>query len=419
MNGKKEKTFKQGIGVGVLIAFGSILAGAALAFIILNRFFPQLTLYQNTKPAASEVADNSDNLNMERVEKKLKALEELVDKQYLFEADAQAAEDGIYRGYMEGLGDKYTTYFTAEEYKKLTDSMNGVFYGIGAVVQQDPDTKVVTVVSLIDGAPAQKAGVKQGDIIYAVGDAEVSGMTLDELVYEYIHGEKDTEVTITFISDGVKKDITMKRGEVPQTTVYSELLRDHIGYIEIVQFTEETVPQFVNAVEDMEKAGADGLVIDLRNNTGGVLKACVEMLDYLLPDAVKEHDGLITYTADKNGVGERYYAKDGHKTDLPIVILVNGYSASASEVFTGAMMDYGAATVVGTQTFGKGIVQNVLPLGDGSAVKITTEHYYTPDGTDLHGEGLTPDVVVELDEACKKYTDEKDTQFAAAVKLLE
>ena len=157
----------------------------------------------------------------------------------------------------------------------------------------------------------------------------------------------------------------------------------------------------------------------MRDNPGGVLTAAVRMIDYILPDGVREHEGLIVYTANRDGVGERYFANDGHQVDLPIVVLVNGNSASASEVFTGAMIDYKWATIVGTQTFGKGIVQNVINLADGSAIKLTTEHYYTPDGVDLHGEGLKPDIVVELNEECKRYTDENDNQYSAAVKALE
>jgi len=416
---KPAKTYTRGLVTGFLISFGVIVLIAIIGVFTVFRFSPEFSMYKNTSPDASEIVDNSEKMDMDRVNSKLEVLQEIVNNYFLFDADAAISEEGVYKGYMESLGDKYSTYYTAEEFERLTTSMSGVFYGIGAVVQQDPDTKVVTVVSVVEGSPAEEAGVLAGDIFYEVDGEDVSEWTFDSLVYEHIRGEKGTDVTITFIRDGKKVDITITRGEVPETSVYSELKEDDIGYIEVSQFTEETPTQFKKAIDELLEQDAKALVIDLRDNTGGVLTACVDMIDYILPDGVKEHEGLATYTADKRGIGERYYTKDGHEVDMPIVLLVNGFSASASEVFTGAMIDYKWAAIVGTKTFGKGIVQSVLPLGDGSAVKLTVEHYYTPDGTDLHGEGLTPDYVLEINEECKSYTDENDNQYAKALQIIE
>jgi len=415
---QEKPGFRKGVLTGVLVTIGALLLIGVIVVGCLFRIYPQLRPYRNTNPSADERVDNSEKLDMERVSAKLEMLQQVVTDQFLFDMDSEQIEESIYKGYMEGLGDKYSQYYSAEEFEKLMTSMEGVFYGIGATVQKDPDTGVVSVVGVIDDSPAEKAGVKSGDIIYAVGDTLATDVDLDTLVYDLIRGEKDTDVTITFIRDGEQLDITITRGEVANTTVYCELMDDNIGFIEVSQFTDETVPQFMKAVDDMIKQGAKGLVIDLRNNGGGVLLGAVQMIDYLIPDGVKEHDGLIVYTADKDGIGERYYASDGHQVDIPIVLLVNEHSASASEVFTGALMDYDQATVVGNKTFGKGIVQTILPLDDGSAVKMTVEHYYTPDGTDLHGEGLTPDYEIELDEECKTYTDEHDNQYAKAVEII-
>jgi len=416
---EEENGFKKGLKVGMLVSLGIVLLLAIIIGVVMIRRYPQVIMFRNTNPSSEDRVDNSAELDLDRIDQKLEVLQQIVGTHFLFDQDITEAEEGIYKGYMESLGDKYSQYYTADEFEKLSTSMEGVFYGIGATVQQDPDTKVVTVINVIEGSPAEKAGVKANDIIYAVGDTLATDVDLDTLVYDLIRGDKDTDVTITFIRDGKKMDITITRGEVPTTTVYSELTKDGMGYIEVAQFTDETVTQFKTAVDDMINKGAKGLIIDLRSNPGGVLGGAVEMVDYLIPEGIEEQEGLITYTANKDGVGERYYATDGHQVDIPIAILVNENSASASEVFTGAMMDYDRATVVGTKTFGKGIVQNIIPLNDGSAIKLTTEHYYTPDGTDLHGEGLTPDYVVELNEDCKVYADENDNQYAKAVEVLQ
>lgn len=415
---RTESGFGRGMLAGACVAIGlMLLVGGIVSFImIINN--PQLISYKNTEPAEI-VTSEGNSLNMERVENKLLTIQKIVNDYFLFEQDPQKIESGIYKGYMSGLDDKYAAYYSRDEYKDLNESLNGKFYGIGAVVQQDADTKAVKVVSVIEDSPAEKAGVKSGDIIYQVEDTLAASVDFDTLVYDLIRGEKDTPVRITFIRDGEKIDITIIRGEVKSETVYSEMKEGDIGYIEVSQFADSTVDEFKEAIDMLQHDGAKSLIIDLRDNPGGLLTAAVSMIDYVLPDNVKEHQGLIVYTANRDGQGERYYTNDGHKVDIPIVVLVNGNSASASEVFTGAMIDYKWATIVGEQTFGKGIVQNVINLADGSAIKLTTEHYYTPDGVDLHGEGLTPDIVVKLDEECRKYTDDKDNQYAAAVKELK
>lgn len=415
---KSSSGFGRGMFAGAGITLGlMLLIGGVVAFITLINN-PQIISYKNTEPT-EVVTSEGNSLNIERVENKLLTIQKIVNEYLLYEQNPQDIEDGIYKGYMSGLHDDYAAYYGREEFKNLNESLNGKFYGIGAVVQQNADTGIVEVISVIEDSPAEKAGVQPGDIIYKVDDTMANTVDFDTLVYDLIRGEKDTDVVIRFIRDGEQIDITITRGEVSSETVYSEMKDGNIGYIEVTQFAESTVDAFREAIDSLQKDGATSLIIDLRDNPGGVLDGAVSMIDYVLPDNVKEHDGLIVYTANRDGVGERYYACDGHQVDIPIVVLVNGNSASASEVFTGAMIDYGWATVIGSQTFGKGIVQNVINLADGSAIKMTTQHYYTPDGVDLHGEGLTPDIEIELDKECRKYTDENDNQYAAAVKQLE
>ncbi|MDO4938906.1 MAG: S41 family peptidase [Lachnospiraceae bacterium] len=414
---KNDNRFSRGMFAGAAVTLGLMMLISGLTFFIVMIKNPQLQSYQNTQPA-EQVISEGNSLNIARIENKLLTIQDIVNKYFLYEQDPQALENGIYKGYMNGLGDKYAAYYSRDEYKKLNSSLSGKFYGIGAVVQENTDTGTLTVTSVIADSPAEKAGVQADDIIYKVDGTSVEGIDFDTVIYDMIRGEKDTEVTITFIRDGKEIDITITRDEVKSQTVYAELMDGDIGYIEISQFEEVTCDEFKKAIDDFEDRNVKGIVIDLRDNPGGLLRAAVDMIDYVLPDGEKEHDGLIVYTANRDGVGERYFTGDGHQVDIPVAVLVNGNSASASEVFTGAMIDYKRATIVGTRTFGKGIVQNVINLADGSAIKLTTEHYYTPDGVDLHGEGLTPDVEIELNEECRKYADENDNQYAAAVKEL-
>jgi carboxyl-terminal processing protease len=284
-------------------------------------------------------------------------------------------------------------------------------------------------VKVFEGSPALEAGMQPGDIIYKVGDQLVAGESLDVLVSNYIKGEDGTMVDITVYradkDEYVDLNIVRRKIEVP--TVESRMLADKTGYIVVSEFDAVTVEQFTGAIDALTEQGMERLVIDLRNNPGGLLDGAVKMIDYILPDNISTYEKgkgktLIVYTADKNEKGDSYVASDGHEVDIPIAILVNGDSASASEVFTGALKDYGKAVVVGTTSYGKGIVQNLIPLGDGSAIKITTAHYYTPSGFDLHGKGIEPDVEVELSEELKTQavvTPEEDNQLQKAIEVLK
>lgn len=271
--------------------------------------------------------------------------------------------------------------------------------------------------------------MKPGDIIYKVGDTLVAGESLDVLVSNYIKGKEGTDVQITVYraESDTYEDMTITRRKIEVPTVESKMLADNTGYVAVSEFDAVTVEQFEKAIDELENQGMKQMIIDLRSNPGGMLDSAVAMVDYILPDDRKDFEKgegktLIVYTADKNGKGDTYTAADGHEVDVPIAILVNENSASASEVFTGALKDYKKAVVVGTTSYGKGIVQNLIPLGDGSAIKITTAHYYTPSGFDLHGKGITPDVEVEIDENLKSQsvvTPEEDNQVQAAMEALK
>ena len=290
------------------------------------------------------------------------------------------------------------------------------------------------------GSPAEEAGLKKGDILYKVGALDVYDQELDTLVSQYIRGEEGTFVDLTVLRDGEEISATVERRMVESVTVEAQLLPDKTGYVMVTQFDLVTADQFISAVDSLEKQGMERLVIDLRDNPGGVVDACVKMAAYLLPE--DQYEGTILSTADKNGKGDRYYCQggkllfegsgsnpeypmdDGHELDMPIAVLINGMSASASEVFAGALRDYGMATLVGTTSFGKGIVQVLLPLDDGSAVKVTIAHYYTPAGHDIHKKGLEPDVEIELelDEDLIGQYDvplDRDNQVQKAIEVLK
>jgi len=373
---------------------------------------------------------------------KMSYIQKIIDQHFLFEEDMDAVEDGIYTGLMYGLADPYSVYYNEEDYAALQEDTSGEYCGIGAMVSQNPTTGILSIYKVFEGAPAFEAGMLPGDILYKVSGEEVTGQDISIIVNNYIRGEEGSRVKITVLrgdsNEEVELDVERRQVEVP--TVEHEMLENNVGYIQVTEFGEVTSQQFADAAEDLKSQGMEKLVIDLRDNPGGVLDGVVEMLAYVLPEDKME--GLLLYTADKDGRGDKYFCKggklryesdygykntsfpkeDGHEIDVPLAVLVNGNSASASEVFTGAIQDYEAGVVVGTQTFGKGIVQSVVPLGDGTAIKLTTAHYYTPSGFDLHGVGLTPDVEVELDEKLRTQAvvdKQEDNQLQTAIAALE
>lgn len=342
---------------------------------------------------------------------KLETIESLIDKNFYFEDEEQAKQDGIIKGYMEGLDDPYSVYYTQEEYASFMEDTGGEYVGVGVQVSQAADTKIITVVKVFNG-PAKEAGIEAEDIIQEVNGEDISDQDIDSVV-EKIKGQEGTDVTITVYrpSDGAKHDYTMPRRKVENPTVEYKMLADNIGYVEVSSFYEVTATQFIAAVEDLNAQGMEGLIVDLRGNGGGLLDIAVEMLDYMLPA------GKIVYTEDKDGnVTSEYNSSDEEQFTKPLAVLTNGYSASASEIFAGAIKDYGIGSLIGTTTFGKGIVQRVFPLDDGSAIKLTIAKYFTPNGNDIHKVGIEPDVVVEFDS--QAYSDskgEKDNQLDAAV----
>lgn len=340
------------------------------------------------------------------VEEKIEELNRYVEQYYLFDYDEEDVETGIYKGLLAGLGDVYTGYYTPEEYASFMESSNGAYSGIGAMLQQDYTTGIITVVRAFSGSPAEEAGLKTDDILYMVKGEEVTGKDLT-LVVTDLKGEEGTDVDISILRgrDILELSITRRHIEVP--TVEYEMLEADIGYIAITEFDDVTDEQFMSALDDLESHGMKRLVIDLRNNGGGLVDVTCAILDRLLPE------GLIVYTEDKYGKRLEEKSDAEHYFDGEMAVLVNGNSASASEIFAGAIKDYGVGTLIGTQTFGKGIVQSLFPLSDGSALKITVSRYYTPAGNNIHEVGITPDIILEPDPE-----SEEDVQLQKAIEVL-
>lgn len=347
---------------------------------------------------------------------KMELLMYLVDQYYMNDISVEDMRVGAYKGLLEGLGDPYTCYYTKEEYETLMESTQGTYCGIGAVVQQNTKTMYITIVKPYVDGPAYHAGMLPGDIIYKVDDVDVTGMEVDNVV-SMMKGEEGTVVKVTVVRDGVSEpvELIITRGKIEIETVEHEMLENNIGYIQVSGFEEPTSKQFKDAIKELQAQGMQGLIIDLRDNGGGLLTTVVDMLDYILPK------GLIVYTEDKYGNREEYCGTDKDVLDMPMVVMINGNSASASEIFAAAIQDYEAATLVGTTSFGKGIVQSILPLTDGTAVKITVSRYFTPKGVCIHGVGVTPDIEVELDDSLKQMVvipHEQDNQLQTAMDIL-
>ena len=356
----------------------------------------------------------SDKLDYEKIEEKTSYLQSIIDEYFLFDEDMTKVEDGIYAGLMNGLGDPYTVYYTKEEYKALNEDTEGKYSGIGAVVSQNPNTKIITIVNVFDNSPAKESGLQVGDIIYKIDGEEVAGTDMDILVKTKIRGEEGTSFKMTVLRGDERKEVELEltRRSIEVQTVVGKMLDDNIGYIAVSQFDAVTSDQFENSIEELKSQGMTKLIVDLRGNPGGLLDQVVSMLDYILPE------GVVLYTEDKYGNGDVYESDGINELKIPMVVLVNENSASASEVFTATFRDFNWGTIVGKTTFGKGIVQNVLPLGDGTAVKITTQHYYPPSGYDLHKVGIKPDVEVDLNEGAV-IGSESDNQLSTAIEILK
>lgn len=399
----KRHSFAKGFICGLLLTLVAFLTVFIAGLMLLYKSDLMLGVY----PQTPQITGESETFDEDAVLDKLNLLGLYVDQTYLFDYDESDLAEGIYKGYMNALGDPYTVYYTKEEFDSMMESQEGSYYGIGILVSQDIQTGVITIVRVFQNSPAMEAGVRDGDVIYMVDGDEVTGQDLSAVVSR-IKGQEGTDIPITFYrpETGEYLEFQVERRQVEVDTVLYRMMDDQAGYIEILEFDEPTAKQFKDALEDLKQQGMESLIVDVRNNPGGLVDSVVEIVDELVPE------GLIVYMENSMGMKTEYSA-DETWLDLPLVVLVNGESASAAEILAGAVRDRGTGTLIGTNTFGKGIAQSLFPLEDGSAVKITTSDYYTPSGENIHGKGIMPDIEVEMDD-----DSEEDTQLTAALEYL-
>ena len=344
--------------------------------------------------------------------RKLEQIKDIIDDSYLKgdEIKESDLENFLLKGYVNGLKDPYSVYYNEEETKELYETTEGEYSGIGAVMSQNLETGVITMVNVYEDSPAEKAGFKNNDILYKVNGKDISTEDISKVVNK-IKGEEGTEVTITVLRDGKEYEATATREKLEAHTIEYEMKEDHIGYVRVTEFDMVTYNQFVEAITDLKKQGMKEIIIDLRGNPGGNLSTVCQMLDYILPE------GLIVYTEDKDGKREVMTSDAEHKLEMPMTVLVDGRSASASEIFAGAIQDYQLGTLVGTTTYGKGVVQQLFDLKDGTCLKLTIAEYFTPKGRNIHEKGIKPDVEVEYQY--DKNNADADNQLDKAIEVLK
>lgn len=407
---------EKGSGKGLFL--GGLVTGIAGALLVLGIFYLGIyvqNVVESGKTAGQGVELDENSAINSSVLGKMQMLERTIDQYfYLHDVTDEEIRDGIYRGMLSALGDPYSEYYSAEELDALMEQTEGVYYGIGAYIGLDEATSLPKISGTIAGAPSEEVDLRANDLIYEVDGVSTYGMTLTEVV-SMIKGPEGTDVLLTIIREGESDYLEVKvtRRQVETPTVEYSMMEDSMAYIKLTEFDEVSITQFEQALASARSDGMKGMIIDLRANPGGSLNAVVEMARMILPE------GMIVYTEDKNGKRSEYTCDGTKELDVPLVVLVDMNSASAAEIMAGAIQDHQLGTLVGTTTFGKGIVQQIIPFRDGSAAKITISAYYTPIGNNIHGIGIEPDVVCEFDgEAYYGSEDRPDNQLEKAKEVL-
>lgn len=388
----KHGTYVKGVATGVVL---TVLAGGGI----------KAVQYCRSDEILSDLAFTQ----------KIKYLENMIDEEYLGEISTDKLEEGVYAGLIYGLGDVYSRYYTKDEYEQESVTTEGSYVGIG-VAMQKYTAGGVQIVECYKGSTAEEAGIKVDDVITAINGEDITDTELQDVV-SIIKDNEDKDVVLTVQRKGEDtQEITVKVSNVELPSVFGEMLDENTGYIQITEFKGVTVEQYEAVFADLKEQGMERLVVDLRDNPGGLLNVVCDILRDILPE------GLIVYTEDKNGNRSEETCDGKNPLDMPLAVLVNGNSASASEIFAGAVKDYGIGTIVGTTTYGKGVVQSIRQLSDGSAVKLTIANYYTPKGNSINKTGIQPDVEVELSPELlnqEEITHDEDNQLQAALNSLD
>lgn len=330
--------------------------------------------------------------------RRLDEVRRILERDHLTEPDFEAMLTGAIKGMTEAMGDPYTYFFSPEEYRAFVERAQGTYGGIGLWVTVNEDENMITVVRAFDSSPAMNAGITTGDKIIRVNGQDVDGNRL-EMAVGMMRGTPGTEVTVSILREGIVSDFTLERAIIQIPILEYELLEDNIGYIWLYQFNEQSAANFEQAIATLKEQGMRGLLLDLRGNPGGMLEQCVQIADILLTE------GIVVYSEDRNGNREEY-TSDNQSLGLPMVVLVDEFSASASEVLAGAIQDFGAGTLVGNTTFGKALIQGIRgPFRDGSALKLTTSQYFTPKGRNIQDVGIVPDILIEVSQEAKDFME--------------
>lgn len=391
-----------------------LAVGLASSCAILLVVFGSVKIYRTYRVygrLASGSSAETESVANEKTTEKLGVLENTIKQYFWQDVDESTLEEGVYKGLLESLDDPYSVYYTHDELVQLQQQTEGIYYGIGAYISQDNEMGYVRVSKIIKNTPAEASGLQQDDYIYKVDGEDMQGKDSTYVVSK-IKGEAGTKVTITVVREGATDpiDIEVERQKIESPTVEYQMLDNDMAYIQITEFDLVTTEQFEEAYKQAQADGMKGLILDLRSNPGGNLSTVCDIARMILPK------GLIVYTEDKYGKREEYTCDGANQIKVPLVVLTNGYSASASEILAGAVKDYGIGTLVGTTTYGKGIVQKVINLSDGSAVKLTVSNYFTPNGNNIHKIGIDPDVEVEFD--AEQYKNGVDNQLEKAKEVL-
>ena len=372
------------------------------------------TYFSNNKLYDVELTSSTGTSNIETYLNKIRSI---IEKNYLWKDDINedALEEGAVEGYVEALGDTYTEYIPKEEMKAFTEDITGSFVGIGIYMIADEKTDSIIVYYPIPESPAEKAGIKAGDIIKSVDGVNYSYADFDKIA-DNIKGEAGTKVKLVIERDGKEMNFEITREKVVTNPITTKVLKNNIGYLKLPSFDSDTAENFKEKVEELQKQGCTSLIIDLRNNGGGIVDEATGIADLFL-----EKDATIMTTKDNKGNEEKTVAENGVTFDMPLVILANENSASASEILIGALKDNEKATIIGTKTYGKGVIQTVISLSDGSGLKLTTAEYYTPNGSAIHKVGIKPDIEVKLPDTVTNIysiSEDEDTQLNKAIEVL-
>lgn len=383
--------------------------------VLITALVTTIVIYNFVIKSGKIAIKSEDNSSLSGLEATLASFRSVLEEKYMGEIDDEALIEGAIKGYVSALGDPYTTYYTKEEMDELMEETNGNYVGIGIYMTLDLENNAIYVVKPMEGSPAEEAGIQAGDLITKVDGKEYSGEELDQ-ASNAIKGEEGTTVKLEILRDGETQELEVERRKIVVSHIVEKKF-DNVGYLLIEDFDGGCAKEFEEKYKELESQGIDRLIIDLRNNGGGVVDEAVSIADMLL-----DKDDTILITKDKKGNEEITKSEHNPTITMPVVVLTNGYSASASEILVGALQDNERATIVGTKTYGKGVIQEVDRLNDGSGLKITIEEYYTPNKNEINKVGIEPDEEIDLSDEVKEqgtYTDEEDNQLQKAIEIIK